>query len=117
MYECYLGLKSKPFNITPDPAQNLDVSLFEEIRMLTNLETSSQKLLQIFLAGQPELDDLLDQGELWQLKQRISTRYHLLPLDHQETKEYSQTTKINPKVAFKNSSFIHSFLKLNIIMV
>lgn len=71
-----------------DEAQNLDTSLFEEIRMLTNLETSSQKLLQIFLAGQPELDDILDQSELRQLKQRISTRYHLLPLDRHETKEY-----------------------------
>ena len=74
-----------------DEAQNLYASLFEEIRMLTNLETSSQKLLQILLAGQPELNDLLDQSELWQLKQRISTRYHLLPLDRQETKEYIQT--------------------------
>jgi len=81
----------KTTTLIVDEAQNLDASLFEEIRMLTNLETSSEKLLQIFLAGQPELDDLLDLGELWQLKQRISARYHLLPLDPQETKEYIQT--------------------------
>jgi general secretion pathway protein A len=74
-----------------DEAQTLDSSMFEEIRMLTNLETSHQKLLQIILVGKAELDDLLDQGELWQLKQRISTRYHLLPLECQETKEYIQT--------------------------
>ena len=78
----------KTTTLIVDEAQNLDTSLFEEIRMLTNLETSSQKLLQIFLVGQPELDDILDQSELRQLRQRISTRYHLLPLDRHETKEY-----------------------------
>ncbi len=74
-----------------DEAQNSDAAMFEEIRMLTNLETSSQKLLQIFLVGQPELNELLEKTESWQLKQRISTRYHLIPLDQPETKEYIHT--------------------------
>jgi len=74
-----------------DEAQNLDDSLFEEVRMLTNLETSTQKLLQVFLVGQPELNDLLEQNELRQLKQRISSRSHLAPLDEKETKEYIHT--------------------------
>ncbi len=74
-----------------DEGQNIDPSVFEEIRMLTNLETSNQRLFQIFLVGQPELNSILEQTELWQLKQRISTRYHLLPLDELETREYIQT--------------------------
>ncbi len=74
-----------------DEAQHLDAALFEEIRTLTNLETSRQKLLQIVLVGQPELVDRFEQTELWRLKQRISTRYHLVPLDRKETEEYIQT--------------------------
>jgi general secretion pathway protein A len=81
----------KTATLIVDEAQNLDASLFEEIRMLTNLETSSHKLLQIFLVGQPELNEHLEKSELWQLKQRISTRYHLISLDRQETKEYIET--------------------------
>jgi general secretion pathway protein A len=83
--------EGKTSTLIIDEAQNLDVSLFEEIRMLTNLETSNQKLLQVFLVGQPELNDHLDRDELWQLKQRISTRYHLFPLDRPETEEYIRT--------------------------
>ncbi|NIM96523.1 MAG: AAA family ATPase, partial [candidate division Zixibacteria bacterium] len=74
-----------------DEAQNLNASLLEEIRMLTNIETSNQRLFQIFLVGQPELNDLLEQNESWQMKQRISTRFHLLPLDEVETKQYIHT--------------------------
>jgi len=74
-----------------DEAQHLDAALFEEIRTLTNLETSRQKLLEVLLVGQPELIDLLEQTESWRLKQRISTRYHLVPLDRKETEEYIQT--------------------------
>jgi len=81
----------KTTTLIVDEAQNLDASLFEEIRMLTNLETSNHKLFQIFLVGQPELNELLDQPDLWQLKQRISSRYHLLPLDRDETKGYIHT--------------------------
>ena len=83
--------EGKTTTLIVDEAHNLDASLFEEIRMLTNLETAHEKLLQIFLVGQPELSELLEQSELWQLKQRISTRYHLLPLDRKETKEYIHT--------------------------
>jgi len=81
----------KTCTLIVDEAQNLDAPLFEEIRMLTNLETTDQKLLQVFLVGQPELDDLLEHEERSQLKQRISVRYHLLALDRKETKEYIQT--------------------------
>ncbi len=83
--------EGKSATLIIDEAQNLDFSLFEEIRMLTNFETSSQKLLQVFLVGQPQLSAHLERDELWQLKQRITARYHLLPLDRQETREYIKT--------------------------
>src|ERR1700749_4400795 len=71
-----------------DEAQLLDWNLLEEIRLLTNLETTSHKLLQIILAGQPELDRKLDSYELRQLKQRIGLRCRLLPLDCKEAAGY-----------------------------
>jgi type II secretory pathway predicted ATPase ExeA len=71
-----------------DEAHHLSPELLEEIRLLTNLETSQQKLLQIVLAGQPELDQKLDSHELRQLKQRIALRCHLNPLSPNETREY-----------------------------
>jgi type II secretory pathway predicted ATPase ExeA len=71
-----------------DEAHHLSPELLEEIRLLTNLETSQQKLLQIVLAGQPELDQKLDSHELRQLKQRIALRCHLNPLSANETREY-----------------------------
>jgi general secretion pathway protein A len=71
-----------------DEAHHLSAELLEEIRLLTNLETSQQKLLQIVLAGQPELDQKLDSHELRQLKQRIALRCHLEPLSLDETTEY-----------------------------
>jgi general secretion pathway protein A len=71
-----------------DEAHHLSSELLEEIRLLTNLETSQQKLLQIILAGQPELDQKLDSHELRQLKQRIALRCHLDPLNAMETREY-----------------------------
>jgi general secretion pathway protein A len=71
-----------------DEAHHLSLEVLEEIRLLTNLETSQQKLLQIILAGQPELDPKLDSHELRQLKQRIALRCHLDPLSAQETREY-----------------------------
>lgn len=71
-----------------DEAHHLSLELLEEIRLLTNLETSQQKLLQIVLAGQPELDQKLDSHELRQLKQRIALRCHLDPLNALETREY-----------------------------
>jgi general secretion pathway protein A len=71
-----------------DEAHLLSAEVLEEIRLLTNLETSQQKLLQIILAGQPELDQKLDSYELRQLKQRIALRCHLEPLSLHETSEY-----------------------------
>jgi general secretion pathway protein A len=71
-----------------DEAHHLSLEILEEVRLLTNLETSQQKLLQIVLAGQPELDQKLDSYDLRQLKQRIALRCHLDPLDLTETKEY-----------------------------
>jgi len=71
-----------------DEAHHLSSEILEEIRLLTNLETSQQKLLQIVLAGQPELDQKLDSHELRQLKQRIALRCHLDALSLSETKAY-----------------------------
>ena len=71
-----------------DEAQALRPELLEEIRLLTNLETSQQKLLQIVLMGQPELEGVLDSPGLRQLKQRVSLRCQLLPLDEEQTRGY-----------------------------
>ena len=71
-----------------DEAQNLRPEVLEQIRLLTNLETHKHKLLQIFLVGQPELRTLLQQRGLRQLDQRITARYHLLPLSAGETSDY-----------------------------
>ncbi len=71
-----------------DEAQNLSTEVLEQIRLLTNLETSTDKLLQIILIGQPELGDLLGLHEMRQLAQRITARYHLGALTRQETKNY-----------------------------
>ncbi len=73
-----------------DEAQNLTADLLEEVRMLSNLETDSAKLLQIVLAGQPELQETLASAELRQLRQRISVVCHLTPLTRTETEEYIQ---------------------------
>ncbi len=73
-----------------DEAHHVSAEILEEVRLLTNLETTQQKLLQILLVGQPELDEKLDSVELRQLKQRISLRSQLLPLDIEETKGYIQ---------------------------
>jgi len=71
-----------------DEAHHLSAEILEEIRLLTNLETSQRKLLQVVLAGQPELDVKLDSHELRQLKQRIAVRCHLDPLSSNETRAY-----------------------------
>ena len=71
-----------------DEAQGLKPELLEEIRLLSNLETSRSKLLQIVLVGQPELDRILSQPEFRQLRQRINLRFQLSPLSFKETKEY-----------------------------
>jgi general secretion pathway protein A len=71
-----------------DEAHGLNPELLEEIRLLSNLETSRSKLLQIVLVGQPELDRTLSRPEFRQLRQRINLRYYLPPLPEKETKEY-----------------------------
>src|SRR5438067_874168 len=71
-----------------DEAQNLSPEVLEQVRLLTNLETTTQKLLQIILIGQPELRELLARNELRQLAQRITGRYHLNPLSRGETAAY-----------------------------
>ncbi len=71
-----------------DEAQNLSREVLEQVRLLTNLETTKQKLLQIMLIGQPELDSLLAQRDLRQLAQRITARYRLTSLTRRETYDY-----------------------------
>jgi general secretion pathway protein A len=71
-----------------DEAQTLSPELLEQVRLLTNLETSKQKLLQIILIGQPELRELLDRPEMRQIAQRITGRYHLEPLRKNDTRAY-----------------------------
>lgn len=74
--------------VVVDEAQNLDFELLEELRMLSNLETDTEKLIQILLLGQPELIAKLNDSRLAQLKQRISIQYHIAPLNREETSEY-----------------------------
>lgn len=82
------GLNKLTTVLIVDEAHHLSVEALEEIRLLTNLETAEQKLLQIVLVGQPELDEKLDSVKLTQLKQRIAIRAHLEPLDFEETRGY-----------------------------
>ncbi|MBF0385248.1 MAG: AAA family ATPase [Candidatus Omnitrophica bacterium] len=91
-----------------DEAQNLKVPQLEQVRLLSNLETEKEKLLQIILVGQPELDDKLKLEELRQLNQRISVRYNVPPLEEKEVGEYiehrikkaSASSEINPSIEF-----------------
>jgi general secretion pathway protein A len=71
-----------------DEAQDLSFELLEQVRLLSNLETDQRKLLQIVLLGQPELREKLNDRRLRQLRQRITVRYHLMPLSRKETEYY-----------------------------
>ncbi|MFO0336732.1 MAG: ExeA family protein, partial [Pseudomonadota bacterium] len=71
-----------------DEAQQLATDVLEQVRLLTNLETETRKLLQIILVGQPELREVLARNDLRQLAQRITGRYHLDPLTRPETAAY-----------------------------
>ena len=82
------GRKNLTTVLVVDEAHQLSTEILEEIRLLTNLETTQAKLLQILLVGQPELDEKLDSFELRQLKQRIAFRSRLVPLDLPETRGY-----------------------------
>lgn len=71
-----------------DEAQNLGAELLEQVRLLTNLETPKQKLLQIILIGQPELREVLSRADMRQVAQRVTGRYHLEPLNQVDTSKY-----------------------------
>jgi general secretion pathway protein A len=71
-----------------DESQNLSPAVLEQVRMISNLETETDKLIQIVLMGQPELAQILALPELEQLNQRITVRYHIYPLDEAETLQY-----------------------------
>ena len=71
-----------------DEAQNLKPGLLEQVRLLSNLETEKDKLLQVILVGQPELNNRLNLYDLRQLRQRIMVRYHIGPLENEEIKLY-----------------------------
>jgi type II secretory pathway predicted ATPase ExeA len=88
-----------------DEAHHVSPDVLEEIRLLTNLETTNEKLLQILLVGQPELDEKLDSIELRQLKQRIALRSQLQPLNLDETRGYIQR-RLQLAGANSNSSVI-----------
>lgn len=87
----YLTEQSKqncPVAIIFDEAQNIDTSVLEEIRMLSNLETEKIKLLQMIFVGQPELREIFLLPKFRQLKQRISVAYHITPLGREDTEAY-----------------------------
>lgn len=71
-----------------DEAQDMEPVVLEQVRLLSNLETATEKLIQIILVGQPELETLLSRSELRQLNQRITVRYHLTPMDAADTRDY-----------------------------
>jgi general secretion pathway protein A len=82
--------KDQPTLLIVDEAQNLSRELLEEIRLLSNLETPTSKLIQIMLVGQPELKEMLSRPDLRQLRQRIVLRHHLRPFEPDETEHYIQ---------------------------
>ncbi len=84
----YLSSHGKNAVLIIDEAQNLSIPVLEQIRMLSNLETEKEKLLQIILLGQLELDQKLRSDELKQLNQRIAIRHHLVPLTRTEMESY-----------------------------
>ena len=88
-----------------DEAQNLEASVLEQIRLISNLETDREKLIQIVLSGQPELGHILKRNEMRQLSQRIVVRYHLHPMDFQDTVRY---IRHRLEVAGASNGFIFS---------
>ena len=94
-----------------DEAQNLNIKQLEQIRLLSNLETEKEKLFQMILVGQPELTEKLKLPELRQLNQRISVRFHILPLDRLELRGYiehrlkvASSNRENPRVQFNDKA-------------
>lgn len=90
-----------------DEAQNLGKDVLEQLRLLSNLETNTSKLLQIILVGQPELQTMLDSYELRQLRQRITLSWYLTPLSPKETREYIRH-RINIASKKSGDKFTHS---------
>ena len=92
-----------------DEAQNLSIEVLEQLRLLSNLETTTSKLLQIILVGQPELGEMLDSNSLRQLGQRITLSCHLNPLTRKETREYIrhriQIASKRPGIQFTRAAF------------
>src|SRR5436190_1376100 len=110
LYLAHFRLAEAPFSTTPDQrflylserhregfahllygvaeAQHLSVEVLEQMRLLTNFETATAKLLQIILVGQPELIEHLNQTKVRQVAQRVAARYHLAPLDERDTSAY-----------------------------
>lgn len=80
--------QNKKIILIIDEAQNLSEKLLEEIRLLTDLETNNEKLMNLILVGQPELNETLDQPSLEQLTQRIRFRFHIGPLNEEEMRNY-----------------------------
>ena len=99
-----------------DEAQHLEFDVLEQIRLLTNLETNSEKLLQIILIGQPELAQILARPELRQLNQRITARYNLEPLNLEETGAYInhrlQVAGMSPERVIFSSSVVRGIYKV-----
>ena len=99
-----------------DEAQHLEFDVLEQIRLLTNLETNSEKLLQIILIGQPELAQILAWPELRQLNQRITARYNLEPLNLEETGAYInhrlQVAGMSPERVIFSSSVVRGIYKV-----
>ena len=100
-----------------DEAQNLSRDVLEQVRLISNLETATEKLIQIVLIGQPELNDMLAQRDLRQLAQRITARYHLNPLGRREMTQYIRHRLAVAggigRVDFTNGALfrIHTFLR------
>ncbi len=86
LLDCYS--KNEKVFLIIDEAQSLNPTLLEEVRLLTNLETAKNKLLNVILLGQPELDKTLADSRFRALKQRITNRYHLSTLNFTDTREY-----------------------------
>jgi general secretion pathway protein A len=97
-----------PTLLIVDEAQNLSPEMLEEIRLLSNLETSTSKLLQIMLVGQPELADMIAKPELRQLRQRIVLRHNLCPFTEEEMSHYVderlRLAGYTGKALFKNAA-------------
>lgn len=94
-----------------DEAQNLKPSALEQVRLLSNLETEKDKLMQIVLIGQPELNRKLDLYDLRQLQQRIMVRYHIIPLEENELNDYI-THRLNIAGSDESIKFTEETLKI-----